>query len=183
VNKLSVCLTALCTLSLAGCIDSAAPIVTDAQPAFGPKLKLQLFTLRDGFARDPERVTYAWNGTHYVRTGGGMRDVRAFSAVPFEAGDFIIQTVPVNRARGTEYAVLHKVADAVFQVIAIDEADADEPTRAASCKHTDGAACRIETRDQLFAFARATAARKKDNGGLAIRLDDGADRSKHKPSH
>jgi hypothetical protein len=175
VKQFGVLLAALCTLSLAGCIDSAAPIVTDAQPVFGPKLKLQLFTLRDGFARDPERVTYAWNGTHYVRTGGGMRDVRAFSAVPFEAGDFIIQTVPANRARGTEYAVLHKIADAVFQVIAIDEADADEATRAA-CKHTDGAACRIETRDQLFAFARATAARKKDNGGLAIRLENGAER-------
>ena len=182
MKQLRVLLAALCALSLVGCIDSSKPIVPDAQPVLGPRLKLQLFTLREGFARDPERVTYAWNGTYYVRTGGGMRDVRPFSVVPFEAGDFIIQTVPVNRARGTEYAVLHKVADAVFQVIAIDEADADEPTRAA-CKHTDGAACRIETRDQLFAFARATAARKKDNGGLAIRLDDGADRSKHKPSH
>jgi hypothetical protein len=177
VKQLRVLLAALGALSLAGCIDSAKPIVTDAQPVFGPRLKLQLFTLREDFARDPERVTYAWNGTHYVRTGGGMRDVRAFSAVPFEAGDFIIQTVPVNRARGTEYAVLHRIADAVFQLVAIDEADADEATRAA-CKHTDGAACRIETRDQLFAFARATAARKKDSGGLAIRLEDGAERRK-----
>jgi hypothetical protein len=167
-------------LSLAGCIDSAAPIVTDTQSVFGQKLTLQLFTLRDGFARDPERVSYAWNGTHYVRTGGGLRDVRAFSATPFEGGDFIIQTVPVNRARGTEYAVLHKIADAVFQVVAIDEADADEATRAL-CKHPDGAACRIETRDQLFAFARATAARKKDSGGLAIRLEDGA--AQRNPSH
>lgn len=175
MKQLRVFLAALCTLSLAGCIDSLKPIVPDAQPVFGPKLKLQLFTLREGFAHDPERVSYAWNGTHYVRTGGGMRDVRAFSVVPFEAGDFIIQTVPVNPARGTEYAVLHKIADAVFQVIAIDEEDADEPTRAA-CKHTDGAACRIETRDELFAFARATAARKKDSGGLAIRLEDGAEK-------
>jgi hypothetical protein len=179
VKQLRVLLLALGALSLAGCIESSKPIVPDAQPVFGPKLKLQLFTLREGFARDPERVTYAWNGTHYVRTGGGMRDVRAFSVVPFEAGDFIIQTVPVNRARGTEYAVLHKIDDAVFQVVAINEADADETTRAA-CKHTDGAACRIETRDQLFAFARATAARKKDSGGLAIRLEDGAE--KRKPS-
>lgn len=175
MKQLRVFLAALCTLSLAGCIDSSSPIVPDAQPVFGPKLKLQLFTLRDGFARDPERVSYAWNGTYYVRTGGGMRDVRAFSAVPFEAGDFIIQTVPTNRAGGTDYAVLHKIADAVFQVIAIDEADADEATRAA-CKNTDGAACRIETREQLFAFARATAARKKDSGGLAIRLEDGAEK-------
>lgn len=179
MKQLHVLLAALGALSLAGCIDSSKPIVPDAQPIFGPKLRLQLFSLREGLARDPERVTYAWNGTHYVRTGGGMRDVRAFSAVPFEGGDFIIQTVPVNRARGTEYAVLHKIADAVFQVVAIDEADADEPTRAA-CKQTDGAACRIDTRDQLFAFARATAARKKDSGGLAIRLEDGAE--KRRPS-
>jgi hypothetical protein len=166
-----VALAALCALSLAGCINSAAPIVKDAQPVFGSTLKLQLFTLHDGAAHDPERVSYAWNGALYARTGGGMRDVRAFSVVPFEAGDFIVQTVPVNRARGTEYAVLHKIADAVYQVIAIDEADAAEATQAA-CKHPDGAACRIETRDQLFAFARATAARKKDSGGLAIRLVD-----------
>jgi hypothetical protein len=33
-------------------------------------------------------------------------------------------------------------------------------------------ACRIETREQLFAFARATAARRKTDGGLAIRLPD-----------
>jgi hypothetical protein len=184
VKHLRGFLAAICTLSLAGCIDSSKPIVTDAQPVFGPRLKLQLFTLRDGFAHDPERVTYAWNGTHYARTGGGMRDVRAFSLVPFEAGDFIIQAVPANRARGTEYALLRKIADAVFQVIAIDEADADEPTRAALCKHTNGAACRIETRDQLFAFARATAARKKDSGGLAIRLEDNAERpARRKPSH
>ncbi len=177
MKQLRVLLAALGALSLAGCIDSSKPIVSDAQPVFGQKLKLQLFTLRDGAAHDPERVTYAWNGTHYARTGGGMRDVRAFSVVPFEGSDFIIQTVPVNRARGTEYAVLHKIAIAVFQVIAIDEADADETARDL-CKHTDGAACRIETRDQLFAFARATAARKKDSGGLAIRLEDGTERRK-----
>jgi hypothetical protein len=90
VKHLRVFLAAIYTLSLAGCIDSSKPIVPDAQPVFGPKLNLQLFMLGDGFARDPERVTYAWNGTHYVRTGGGMRDVAAFSVVPFEGGDFII---------------------------------------------------------------------------------------------
>ena len=175
-------LAGLFGLSLSGCIDSAGPIVMDTQPVFGPKLKLQFFTLRDGAAHDPERVSYTWNGSHYARASGGMRDVRAFSVVPFEAGDFIIQSVPVNPARGTEYAVLHKIADAVFQVVAIDEADADEPTRIAFCKHPDGAACRIETRDQLFAFARATAARHKDAGGLAIRLPDGP-RTRHQSRH
>ena len=67
---------------------------------------------------------------------------------------------------------MRKLADGVYQVIAIDEADADEATRAANCKHPGGIACRIETREQLFAFARATAARRKNDGGLAIRLPD-----------
>jgi hypothetical protein len=128
-------------------------------------------------------VSYAWNGTHYVRTGGGTRDVRAFLAAPFEGGDYIIQTVPANRKLGTEYAVLHRIADAVFQVITIDEADADEATRAAFCKHPGGVACRIETRDELFAFARATAARKKESGGLALRLPDGAERTRRNSRH
>lgn len=175
-------LAGLFALSLSGCIDSSGPIVMDTQPIFGPKLKLQLFTLRDGAAHDPEGVSYTWNGKHYARASGGMRDVRAFSLVPFEGGDFIIQSVPANPACGTEYAVLHKIADAVFQVVAIDEADADEPTRTAFCKHPDGAACRIETRDQLFAFARATAARHKDAGGLAIRLPDG-ERTRRQSRH
>jgi hypothetical protein len=54
----------------------------------------------------------------------------------------------------------------------IDEADADEKTRGAYCKPTGNSGCRIETREQLIAFARATQAQRKDNGGLAIRLRD-----------
>ncbi len=57
-------------------------------------------------------------------------------------------------------------------MIAIDEADADEATRAANCTHPGGTACRIATREQLFALARATAAHHKDEGGLALRLPD-----------
>ena len=75
-----------------------------------------------------------------------------------------------------EYAVMHPLADGVYQVVTIDEDDADASTRAAQCKHPGGVACRIETREQLFTFARATAAKKKAGGGLAIRLDDAQNR-------
>jgi len=81
--------------------------------------------------------------------------------------------------------VLHKLAEGVYQVIAIDEADADEPTRAAYCgkgDKTDPSPCRIENRDQLFAFARATAARQKTEGGLVIRLPEDPERpARRKP--
>jgi hypothetical protein len=76
------------------------------------------------------------------------------------------------RSQIAEYALMRKLAESVYQVIAIDEDDADEPTRAAQCKHPGGTACRIETREQLFTFARATAAKRKTDGGLAIQLED-----------
>jgi hypothetical protein len=176
---------ALCALSLSGCIDSASPILTDSQQLFGQRARFQFFGMRKGIAVDPEEATFAWNGTRYAHAGGGMKDVHAFSVHPFEAGDFIIQSMSANRASKVEYAVMHKLMEGVYQVIVIDEADADEPTRKAYCSkgENNDRSCRIETRDQLFAFARATAAhRKDDNGGLAIRVPDkSAQPAKRKP--
>jgi hypothetical protein len=168
----------LCTLSISGCIDSASPILPDSQPLFGQRLRLQLYGLRDGIARDPEQATFTWNGALYARTGGGMKDVSAFSVHDLDAGVFIIQSVPAKKAGLTEYAVMRKLVDGVFQVNVIDEDDADGPTRAAFCGKAEkkDRSCRIETRDQLFAFARATATRQKTDGGLAIRLMDGSDK-------
>jgi hypothetical protein len=173
---------ALCALSLSGCINSASPILTDSQPLFGERARFQLFGMRKGMAIDPERVTFAWDGARYVHAGGGMKDVSAFSVHPFEAGNYIIQSVPKNARGITEYAVMRKLTEGVYQVIVIDEADTDEPTRNAHCGKgkKNNWSCRIETREQLFAFARATAARHKDDGGLAIRLPDGGDKSKRR---
>jgi hypothetical protein len=175
----------LCALALSGCIDSEGPILPDAKPVFGEKLKLQFFTLRKGFAQEPEQATFVWNGALYAHVSGGMKDVSGFSLHPFEAGDYILQEAPVRHPRITEYALVHRIADAVYQVIAIDEADADEATRTAHCgkgSKADPSPCRIATRDQLFDFARATAARRKDDGGLVIRLPDGSDRpARRKP--
>ncbi len=169
-------LAGLCVLSLSACVDSTGPILTGAQPVLGPRLNLQLYTVRNGNAAEPEKVQYTWNGTLYAHAGGGMKDVKAISVHPFEAGDYIIQAIPARANQTVEYALLHALASGVYLVIAIDEADADEPTRAANCKHPDGAACRVETREQLSAFARATAAKHKDEGGLVIRLPDTPER-------
>lgn len=176
---------ALGAVLLAGCIDSAKPILPDAQPVFGQKLRLQFYNLNHGVADEPEKATYTWTGARYAHASGGMRDIGAFSVHPFEAGDFIIQSVPARHPEMTEYAVMHKLVDGVFQVVPIDEADADEPTRSANCGKGDKAkfsACRIETRDQLLAFARATAASRKNLGGLVLRLPDAPERpARHKP--
>jgi len=167
-------IAALCALLLSGCIDSASPILSDSQQLFGQRATFQLYGLRKGFAVEPERVTFSWDGARYVRRSGGLKDVDAFSVHAFENGDFIIQSTSANKPRMTEYAVMNRLTDGVYQVVVIDEDDADEPIRAAHCGkgEKNDRSCRIETRDQLFAFARATAARKRNNGGLAIRLSD-----------
>jgi predicted homoserine dehydrogenase-like protein len=102
-----------------------------------------------------------------------LRDVAAVSLHPFEGDNFIVQETPMKRPHIVEYALAHKIADGVYLVQAIDEEDADAATRAALCgkgHKKDPSPCRITTREALFAFARATAARKKQDGALAIRL-------------
>lgn len=162
----------LCALSLSACIDSTTPILTDSQPLIGQTFRLQFFSLRKGTAYDPEQARYVWNGTQYVHAGGGMADVTAFTVHPFEGDDLIVQSVPDGKDRVVEYGLLRRLADGVFLLLPIDEDDADEATRAKHCQRVEKSACRVTTREQIFAFARTSAARRADNGGLIIRLPD-----------
>lgn len=171
---------ALSALSLSACINSAAPILTDAQPLLGTTLPLQVFSLRKGEAYDPEQARYVWNGTYYAHAGGSMADVRGFSLHAFEGNDFIVQTVPGERDHGVEYAVLRRLTDGVFLVVPVDEDDADAQTRAQFCQRAERSPCRIKTREQLLAFARATAARPMDRTALVIRLADDTEKTPEK---
>ncbi len=170
----------LCALSLAGCVDSAAPILSDAKPLLGERLNLQLYSLRSGFAAEPEQVSYVWNGKYYTRTKGA-RSMNDFTVHAFESGDFIIQTVASAGAGKIEYALLHPLTDGVYYVAVIDEADTDQATRSTNCDQSSKYSCRVTTREQVFAMARATAAHHKDSGGLAIRLADRPEKTRRRP--
>lgn len=173
MKRLFAALAALGALALAGCIDSAQPILADAKPLFGPHVRFQFYGLNNGAAVDPEQADYVWKNKRYVRIGGGMKDTVAFSVHPFEGDDAIIQSVPADPKHHIEYALMHKLLDGVFHVVPIDEDDASEAVRAANCQQTKDSPCRIGTREQLFTFAQATAAKRRaDRGGLAIRLPD-----------
>lgn len=161
---------AFCALSLSGCVDSAGPILPDAKALFGERLRLQFYTLHKGFADEPDQASFKWDGARYIHAGGGMSDVAAFTAHPFEANSYIIQSAAAKRPHIFEYAVAHKLAEGVYQVIAIDEDDANRATRERNCKQTNDSHCRVVTRKQLFVFARATATRHTDEGGLVLRL-------------
>jgi hypothetical protein len=162
---------ALFSFMLAGCIDSARPILTDAaKPVLGQQLRLQLYTLLKGFAEGPEQAEYVWKGTYYAHVSGGMKDVVGFTVYPFEGGDYVVQTKPNDPKDKIEYALLHPFVDGVYQAVPIDENDASAAVRATNCQKTKDSSCRVQTRAQLWALARATAARPKDRGGLAIKL-------------
>jgi hypothetical protein len=126
--------------------------------------------MRKGYAEDREQASFAWNGKLCSHAGGGIKDVRGVSVHSFEAGAYIVQSVPERRPQMAEYALMRQLIDGVYYIVVIDEGNADAATRAAHCAKLSGASCRIATRVALYAFARATAARHEDDGGLAIRL-------------
>jgi hypothetical protein len=165
--------TILGALLLSGCVDSSGPLLSDAQPVFGDQVRLQFYSLRKGTADEPEQATYKWDRGAYQRTGGGMADVGSFSVHPLARDIFIVQSAAAKRPGMFEYAVARRLVDGVYQVIAIDEADAGRFTRARLCKRATDSSCRIRTLNQLYAFARATAERRRGQGGLVLRLADG----------
>ncbi len=172
MKPIGALLAAVAALSLAGCIDSAKPILTDSRPLLGQHLRLELYTLLKGFAQGPGQAEYVWKGGYYTHVAGGMKDVPGFTVHPFENGDYIVQTRPNAPGAKTEYALLHPFVAGVYRAVVIDEDDASAAVRAANCKTSKESSCRVETRAQLWALARATAAGPKDRGGLAIRLPE-----------
>ena len=163
----------LCALVLSGCVDSSGPLLSDAQPVLGEQLRLQFYSLRKGIADEPEQATYKWDRGAYRRTGGSMTDIGSFSVHPLARDTFVVQSAAAKRAGMFEYAIARRFLDGVYQVIAIDEADAGRVTRARFCRRASDSSFRIQTRNQLYAFARATAERRRGQGGLVLRLADG----------
>ena len=162
-------LLTLAALCLAGCIDSAEPILTDAKPVFGQTFRAQLYSLNNGHAEEPALEQFNWDGKRYVSTSAKPQ-IEPFTAFPYgPSGDFIVQTVSATPPAKAEYALLHKLADGVFLGRVIDEDDADDATKKL-CTKLDRFTCRIQTRDQLLAFAKATAAKQYQSGGLVIML-------------
>jgi hypothetical protein len=127
---------------------------------------LQLYGVHGGAAHEPGSEIIAWRGDRYIRTGGPTKDIGDFSLHDFEGNDLLVQSFPSGKP--VEYALARKIADGTYLVFPIDETDADEATRTKLCGKEAGASCRVTTRDQVLAFARATAAKPHSTGGLAI---------------
>jgi hypothetical protein len=168
-------------LLLAGCVDSAAPLLTGAQPMFGPTVRIHGYSFTEGRANGLTVGNFRWDGAQYRVVGRATFDVAVFTVVPFAGDDLIIQSrrEPIVQTRnaqphfkGSEYALARKLADGVYSLAAIEEADADEATRAKLCVKTAASSCSLETSEALLAFARATAAKPDPKRTLALIVGD-----------
>jgi hypothetical protein len=158
-------LAPLLTLGMSGCISATGPILGDAKAILGERIQVHAFAGSKDGKRDYTTGIFEWSGSRYVRRSGNFTD---FTIHPYEGRDLIIQSQSSRGSTTIDFGLARRIAEGVYLIIAIQEEDADEPTRARFCTKTQGAPCRISTPEQLFVFARATAARDEDNAAVAV---------------
>jgi len=155
------------SLALSGCISSTGPILGDAKALLGERGQIHIFNARESGPSEHSVVTFRWTGGRYVLSGRSI-GVSDFTAHAYEGRDLIVQSRSARAPHPTEYALARKLANGVYMVQPINEDDADETARQRFCDKTSNASCRITTPEQLFVFARATAAKELENGGIAV---------------
>jgi hypothetical protein len=158
---------AVAALALSGCITSTGPVLSDAKPVLGERGLIHVFTLSQGGASDPGVVAFQWSGSRYLLRGKSI-GYGEFTAYPYEGRDWIVQGTTQRAPQRIEYGLARKLTAGVYLLVPINEDDADEPTREKFCTKTQDASCRIATPEQLFVFARASADKPLEAGGLAV---------------
>ncbi len=166
-------LAVLAALAVGGCIDSDAPLLTGTQPVLGPRLRVHVYTLKDGPASGPDIGPFRWDGTQYRVVGRPTMDIASFTLAPYRGDDLIVQARNSRpQVKGVEYALARKVANDVYLLSEISEENADDATRAKFCTKNQWSLCWIADRAALMAFVDATAAKPDPKGALAIIVDD-----------
>src|SRR5262249_9102927 len=151
----------LLAIGLTGCISATGPILGDAKAILGDRVQVHAFASPKDGKRDYTTGIFEWSGSRYVRRTGDFTD---FTVHPYDGRDLIIQSQPSRGSTTIDFGLARRIAEGVYLIIPIQEEDADEPTRERFCTKTQEATCRISTPEQLFVFARATAARDEDIG-------------------
>jgi hypothetical protein len=155
------------SLALSGCISSIAPVLGDANAILGERGQIHIFNARESGPGAHSVVTFRWTRGRYVLSGRSI-GVSDFTVHPFEGRDLIVQSRSTRAPHPIDYALARKLATGAYMVQPISEDDADETARRRFCDKTPDASCRIATPEQLFVFARATAEKELENGGVAV---------------
>jgi hypothetical protein len=163
-------IAAIAGLFLSACVQSQAPLITEAQPLLGQQFEVHLYEdFIDNKASGVHASTYRWRDGEYVRATGFAQDAKRFVAAPLAGNDFLIQSSDES-GRSFVYWIGRRLTPGVYQIFGINEMDADEATRKATCGDRSSDICWITTRDQLLTMARATAGKPPRNAALGVVL-------------
>ena len=150
-----------------GCVSSSEPILSDSKAILGEGGQIHIYDIAEGAAHNHRSHPFQWAGRSYAVRGRGA-EVSEFTVHAYEGRDLIVQARGGRPLRPYFYALARKLAEGVYVLTAIDPEDADEAARNRFCIKTRDAPCRIETPEQLFVFARASAAKETDGGKIAV---------------
>ncbi len=149
-------------IALTGCISSTGPVLSDAKPVLGERGLIHAYTLSQGAAHDPEVVSFQWSGSRYLVRGKSI-GYSEFTAHPYEGRDWIVQGTTQRAPHRIEYGLARKLAEGVYQLVAIDENDA-AGAGPREILHQD-AGCLLPHRDARAAVRFRARERRQADGG------------------
>ncbi len=156
----------LVSLATSACVNSTEPILGDARAILGAGGQWHIYETKEGAARSHRSHHFQWDGRRYAVRG--RSEIRDFTVHAYEGRDLIVQVAHHKMPRPYRYALARKLAEGVYQVVPIEAEDAEESARSRFCIKTRDEPCRIETPEQLFVLARATAAKEQEGGIVAV---------------
>lgn len=161
-------------VSLASCVVSDKPLLSNAKPLLGPHFTVQLFRhFSNGKSGEIRTSVFAWKDGAYVNTGGNATDLSRFIATPLHGDDMVLQG---SNAKGKVYAywLSRKFADGAYLILPLDETYLDVASREKLCaKDQPAGFCLVDTAEKLAELSRATAASPIKNAEIAVIIADG----------
>src|SRR5262245_54262705 len=118
------CISALVLMvvSLAGCVESPEPLLTDAKPLFGDKVRIQVSEIREHGVRPGLTISYQWAGSRYVGDEVACKEgLCAFSIHPLDGRDYVVQAFDKPDKKRVIYLIARRLADGVFLLFLIEE--------------------------------------------------------------
>ena len=155
----------LSMLALGACVDSAEPLLNNAEPILGQKLRVHVIPVgKEQTDPNGEIFAYAWNGARYEPISKSKGTQQPFTLHYFGAQDYIAQGFPTSDTvvDTVTYALVRKATEGVYVMSPIEEKDLNEETRAKLCDPGIIYTCRISSAETLAQMARATARAQRE---------------------
>jgi hypothetical protein len=155
----------LSMLALGGCVDSAGPLLNNAEPILGQRLRVHVIPVgKEQTDPNGEIFAYAWNGARYEPASRSKGTQQPFTLHYFGAQDYIAQGFPTSDTvvDTVTYTLVRKATEGVYVMSPIEEKDLNEETRAKLCDPGIIYTCRISSAEALAQMARATARAQRE---------------------